>query len=1111
AYNMPKTIPLVEKPDREKLENTIVKLIQRHESLRTSFHIMNEEPVQVIHDTITFNLDYYELDTGLNKDRNLHSNKNTEAGISIRRPFDISQAPLLRVALIKNGDIDSRYLMLMDMHHIISDGISHEILHNDFNALYMGNQLPPLRIQYKDYSQWQHCENEKGNIKNQETYWLKQFEDDIPALALPLDYPRPAIQRFEGDSVTFYLSGNEAKTLKNMALSAGTTSFMMLLSVFNILLGKLDNREDIIVGTPVAGRRHADLEKVIGMFVNTLAIRNFPKGENTFDEFLEEVKIRTLEAFDNQDYQFEELVDNVSVNRDTGRNPLFDVMFALHTTEGGNTQSAAGSKAPAQTENGEKGSLTLNYEIPIASKFDMTLTAVESTENIVFNLTYNTALFKKKTAKRFAGYFKRILSAAVARQEIKLSGIRLLSRQEEQRILYEFNDTGRDFPREKTIPILFAEQAQRTSGNIAIKNPVTILSYGELDQQSSRLAASLRRRGIGNGDIVAVMCDASLSMLKTILAILKVGAVYLPVDSEIPKGRLDYLLSDSQAKLLLARNLPTAAASPDIACLNPEAPELYTTGPETTVEAQQAGPHDPVYTIYTSGTTGRPKGVLLTHSNLVNYVEWFSNEARVTGEDKTLLVSSVAFDLGYTAVYPSLLKGAQLHLLPKEIYRNPDYLLNYITQEGITYLKLTPSFFSIIVPDNRFNTDTISRLRLVVLGGEAIQTGDVETALNKCTGLRIMNHYGPTEVTIGCIARYIEYKDLETYKTRPTIGKPINNTQVYILDKHSNQQPIGIAGELCLSGVGLARGYLNNPQQTAEKFMPGPGVPTKLEEKNPHWEKDKLNAHDLSSKRRDEAAESDPATMLAPVGYLYRTGDLGRWLEDGNIEFLGRIDSQVKIRGYRIELREIEHVLTAYQGVREVVVLARGNDKYAKDKYLSAYIVPDTYSGPDTPKDFATALRRYLSSKLPEYMIPVSFTVIEKIPLTANGKIDTRALPDTVLKTAAEQIAPRNPVEEILAEIWTEVLMDQTSIEQDGEKQTIGIDDNFFHLGGHSLKATVLTLKIHKRLNVKIPLTEVFKTPTIRVLAAYINSHAEETFVSIQPAEKKSFYPLSSA
>ncbi|MCP4146926.1 MAG: amino acid adenylation domain-containing protein, partial [bacterium] len=353
-----------------------------------------------------------------------------------------------------------------------------------------------------------------------------------------------------------------------------------------------------------------------------------------------------------------------------------------------------------------------------------------------------------------------------------------LSRQEEQRILYEFNDTGRDIPREKNIPILFAEQAQRTPGNIAIKTPGTLLSYGELDTQTRRLSVSLRHRGIGDGDIVAVMCDASSSMIKAILAVLKTGAAYLPVDSEIPKGRLDYLLSDSQAKLLLTSDLPTAAGLSDIACLDPGAPELYTPDLDTTVEVSKAGPHEPVYTIYTSGTTGRPKGVLLTHSNLVNYADWFSSEACVTHEDKTLLLSSLAFDLGYTAVYPSLLKGAQLHLLPKETYRSPDHLLNYIAQEGITYLKLTPSFFSIIVTDSQFNAETCSRLRLVVLGGEAIQTNDVETALNRYTGLRIMNHYGPTEVTIGCIARYITREDLEAYKTRPTIGKPINNTRV---------------------------------------------------------------------------------------------------------------------------------------------------------------------------------------------------------------------------------------------------------------------------------------------------------------------------------------------
>ncbi|MCP4154096.1 MAG: AMP-binding protein, partial [bacterium] len=577
AYNMPEAIPIPGEPDLEKLEHAIVKLIRRHESLRTSFHILNEEPVQVIHDSVKFNPDYFETNAEFIKNQNPHDMEEIGDGLSIQnsfnRPFDLSRAPLVRTALIKVKETgDNRCFLLVDMHHIISDGLSHNILKNDFAALYQDKKLPPLRIQYKDYSIWLKNSKQKETIRRQEAYWLRELDGEIPVLDLPLDFPRPAEQTYEGAAHYFEITAGEREKLNAICAHQGVTPYMVLLAIFNVLLSKLSGGEDIIVGTPTAGRSHADLEKIIGMFVNTLALRNFPTGAKTFLQFLRQVKSRTLRVFENQDYPFEDLVDRVAVARDISRNPLFDVMFGLQSDDMSTMESTPWNR---EESNNAVPSRAIHRD-RLKSKFDMTLNVFESEAELIFNLTYNIALFKKETIQRFAGYFKQILSTIMARQEIKLSRIPLVSGEEEQRILYEFNDTRRDLPRGKTIPMLFAEQAQRTPANVAVKTPLSHLSYGELDRQSHHLAASLKYRGIGNGGIVAVMCDASPTMIKAILAVLKAGAAYLPLDPEIPKGRLDYLLSDSQAKLLLAKKLPASAASASIACLNPDEP-----GPNT--------------------------------------------------------------------------------------------------------------------------------------------------------------------------------------------------------------------------------------------------------------------------------------------------------------------------------------------------------------------------------------------------------------------------------------------------------------------------------------------------------------------------------------------------
>ncbi|MCP4153369.1 MAG: amino acid adenylation domain-containing protein, partial [bacterium] len=894
----------------------------------------------------------------------------------------------------------------------------------------------------------------------QEAYWIKEFETEVPVLNVPTDFKRPVIQSFEGNSVDFFITTGEVNALKKMASGEGSTLYMMMLAIYKVLLFKLSGNEDIAVGTLIAGRSHADVQSVIGMFVNTLVIRSCPEGKKSFRNFLGEVKEKILKAFENQDYQFEDLVEKVTVKRDAGRNPLFDVTFTLETRD----------EQPEDTRPGEppdeQNAPEYDYRI---SKFDLTLTTIESGKDLSFSLRYSTKLFKPETIERFIAYFKRIISRVPQNRERLLSDVEVISEEEKKQILYEFNDTGAEFPGGKTIHRLFEEQAgisgDRTVAAAPADGSNIHITYNQLNEKADGLAQTLRAKGCGPGSIISIIAHPSIQTMVGIMAVLKTGGCYLPIDPMYPGGRITYILNDSETKIVLSQSHQPVNDAFDVEILNIEAENLSVRGTndglaETATPTGNAGPGSPVYMIYTSGTTGNPKGVLLKHENLVNYTTWFSTTARLTWDDKSALLSSFAFDLGYTAVYPTILNGGQLHILTRDVYMFPPDLLAYIRTRRISYLKMTPSLFSTIVSDADFSGKTCRSLRLVLLGGEAINTADVETAYRECEHIAIMNHYGPTEATIGCIAQLIKRSNLETYKKRPTIGKPIFNTKVYILDGYLNLLPPGIAGELCISGTGLAGGYFKRDELTGEKFV--------------------------------ESA----------LGRYYRTGDLGRWLPDGNIEFLGRIDHQVKVRGYRVELPEIENRLLQHEEITGAAVLVRNDNP--GDRYLCGYIT--VTSSPST--GWETKIKEFLSETLPEYMIPSYLVTLEKLPLTPNGKLDSKALPRPDLADSKEYIAPTDHIEKKLVETWAKIL----NIHRDDTAHfPIGINGNFFELGGHSLKAIILLSKIHKEFNVKIPLAQLFNAPTIRGLAGCIKEAAPVEFTAIEPVEKKEHYPLSSA
>ncbi|MGE5343974.1 MAG: amino acid adenylation domain-containing protein [Candidatus Omnitrophota bacterium] len=1032
AYNIPVLIPLLEDVDIKTLEDTFKKLLKRHESLRTSFQTVNNLLIQRVHDDAEIEINYFQ----------------TDFQNSFIRPFDLSKAPLIRLGLFEIEK--NRRLLVVDLHHIITDGTSQGILTQDFRGLYKGEELLPLRIQYKDFSEWQNKNKEK--LSRQEVYWLNEFEGEIPALNIPTDYPRPPVQRFEGNRTNIELTHEDVELLMKYALREEVTVYMIMLAVINVLLSKLTGSEDIVIGTPVAGRRHADLEKIIGMFVNTLALRNFPIGEKHFRVFLNEVKDRTLEAFENQEYPFEDLVEQVVINRDMSHNPLFDVMF---TFQNQNRLEVDGFKNTRMDKSKIPSAKAYDNIHPV-SKFDLEITVLEKGEkwNIIFG--YCTTLFKEETIKRFMNYFYRVLGEIIKGTPIKIDEIDMLSEEEKSLILYDFNNTSMGYPKSKSLHQLFKDEAARMPDTVIAVNgeePVVQVTYRELDHRSRCIASLLRKNNITEGSVVGIMIGPSLEMVIGIMGILQTGNAFLPIDPESPTERINYILNDSNMPILLAQSHLKDSVETQVEIIPIDDPTLYR-GECESVEISCL-PDDPVYVIYTSGTTGRPKGVLIRNQNLVNYVHWFIQSIHLNIADRAILTSSFAFDLLYTQFFSSLLFGCPLHVIPRETYLIPHRLLNYLRDHRITYIKVTPSLFNLIVNNTEFSSRALTRLRLVILGGEEININDVEKALQPCPHLQIMDEYGPTETAIGSVARFLDLENIEDYKNAPTIGKPIGNVRIYILDKDFHLVPVGVIGGLFIGGDGVGMGYLNKPQLTSDKFITG------------LWERNTA---------------------------VYSTGDLARWCGDGNIVFLGRADDQVKIRGYRIELGEIESHLLKCNGVKEAIITVRENKN--GEKYLCAYFVSETPIEP-------SVLRKYLSRHLPATMVPSYFIRLESMPLTRNNKINRGALPEPELNREEDFVGPQDEIEKTLAQIWGEVLSQP--------KEKIGVDDNFFELGGHSLKATVVVSRIHKELNIPVPLAEIFKRSTIRGLAECIKKMAQEKYISIEPAEKKEYYPLSPA
>jgi amino acid adenylation domain-containing protein len=843
AYNMPQKLKLIGEVSPDAIRKALQEMINRHEILRTDFIMVNGEPVQKIKEAAEADF-AYEEDT---------KTPESELMKIFVKPFDLGSSPLVRMKLVKRQD---HSLLMIDMHHIVGDGMSMGTFIREFTALYNGEKPERLAHQYKDYSEWM----QKRDLSSQREYWINEFREDIPVLDMPIDFPRPQQQSFKGAAAACITERELGDKIKTLARKSGATEYMIFLSAAMMMLGKYSRQEDIIIGSPISGRTHKDTESMLGMFVNTLAMRGRPEGRKNYNEFLKEVKESCLKAYENQEYPFEELVEAVQITRDMSRNPLFDVMLVLQNNEEEQFKLKGTKAEYAGTES-------------TIAKFDLTFNITEAEGSFEITLEYCTDLFKEESAKGMLEHYVRVLEQIAEAPNVMLSEIEVITEEEKSFILNEFNDTYAEYPREKTAAELFEEQAEKTPDNTAVVYEDEEVTYAELNKRANVLAHKLRALGVKPDDFIVIMAERSIEMIAGIYGIIKAGGAYVPIDPTYPKDRIEYMLNDCKPKAVLTYKAEIETEVPVIDLTDSRVWEGTSENP-----AKVNGPSDLLYVIYTSGTTGKPKGVMVENKGVVSLKSYLTKLYEVNERDSILQFANYVFDASVWEMTMALLSGAVLQLVPNTIISDINGFDNFVNEKEITITLLPPQYYIQTEPDG---------LKILTTGGSASNPETVRKSKGK---YRYINAYGPTENTV--IAAHWEYNGENDIPNNIPIGKPISNTQIYIL-QGSRLCGIGVPGELCIAGDGLARGYLNRPELTAEKFIDNP----------------------------------------FGKGKLYRSGDLARWLTDGNIEYLGRIDEQVKIRGYRIELGEIESVLRKIEYVTDAAVIAREDKNGEKAIY----------------------------------------------------------------------------------------------------------------------------------------------------------------------------------
>lgn len=1047
AYNMPAAIELKGSLDVASLEKALQEIVRRHEVLRTTFKKINDSPVQIIDPSATLSLPIIDLQSIPTTDR---SEKLQQlAAEDTQKPFNLTDGPLLRVSLLKLAtDV---HVLLLNMHHIISDGWSLGIFIHELSTLYQAfcdrrpSPLPNLPIQYADFASWQRQWLSGEVLQKQLDYWQKQLAGIPPILELPIDRPRPPIQTSRGNRLFCRIEPNLTQKLKNLSKKSESTLFMLLLAAFSILLSRYSRQKDIVVGSPIANRNRSEIEGIIGFFVNTLVLRADLEGNPSFWELLKQIRKTSLDAYANQDVPFEQLVEALRPERNLSHTPLFQVMFSLENAPMSKLELPGLTIELLETQN-------------LTAKFDLSLSVEEKESGLKCEWEYNSDLFDPATISLMMEHFQTLLAEIVTDPDRSIWELSLITAAERHKLLVEWNDTQRDYALDKCVHQLFEERSAKTPDKIAVKFEGNELTYRDLNDRANQLARYLQQLGVGPETLVGISIERSLEMVIGLLGILKAGGAYVPLDPAYPQQRLAYMLSDAKVlALLTSENLLThlPETETNLICLDRDWQTIAQNSTENLLTAVKT--ENLAYLIYTSGSTGKPKGVTISHRSLLNFTQAAIDTYAISAVDRVLQFASISFDAAVEEIYPCLTCGGTLVLRTQEMLSSVDTFLKHCQDWGITLLDLPTAFWHQITTQLAATELKIpNSVRLVIIGGERAIPETVRTWQN-CVGDRpmLVNTYGPTEGTVVATAYKLTAEPIE--KEMP-IGRPLPNTQTYILDPYLQPVPIGVPGELHIGGLGLARGYLNQPELTQEKFIPNPIPPAPL------------NKVGLRGDR------------------LYKTGDLVKYLPDGNIEFLGRIDTQVKIRGFRIELGEIEALLAEHPQVREAAIIAR--EEAQGSKQLVAYTVINSEAV--TIAD----LRQFLAEKLPDYMVPSAFVFLETMPLTPNGKLDRRALPApdrSSLASASNFVAPRDAVELQLAQIWSNIL----------NIESVGIYDNFFDLGGHSLLAVRLLSSIQEKFAKNLSLTTLFQNATIENLAKVIHSATEDRvslpLVPIQP------------
>ena len=1027
AYNMACPVRLRGTLNVRALEEAVNHVVARHESLRTTFVAHHGEPRQVIASTLRISPVTFDLSNLGPVEREAEAHRLVSDIVG--RPFDLARGPLLNVTLIRLAE--SEHILLITTHHIIGDGWSLGIFFREFSACYSafatGKQitLPELPIQYADFAEWQRRWLQSEVLGKQLAYWRNRLSGKLPILSLPTDYPRPSVQTFQGDQCPAEVPPALLAEVNAMSRREGVTPYMALLAAFQTFLSRHTEQEDIIVGTPIAGRSRPETESMIGLFMNTLILRTDLSGNPTFRELLHRVREEALEAYAHQEVPFGKLVAELQPERNLSYPPLFQVLFSLQNMPLPEVHLPGLVLTPVEAGN-------------TVSKVDFTLEAATTGTSLKFAIEYNTALFSPARIRRMANAWRTTVEKLVASPDRRIGSFSILSPEEHRQIVQGWNETAISYPADKSIHELFEAQAAVSPDATAIVFGEESLTYREVNDRANRIACFLRRSGVQSETFVGILMDRSPAMVVALLGVLKAGGAYVPLDPAYPQQRITFMIEDSGMRFVLTES-PLLGILSDTGveafCVDSDWKRIEQAGESS---ARTVGASDLAYLIYTSGSTGRPKGVEITHRAVVNFLESMQSAPGLNNKDVMLAVTTLSFDIAVLELLLPLTVGARVVIASRETSLDAARLAQLMSSSGATVMQATPAMWRMLIEAGWMGNPELK----ILSGGEALPPDLAGELLERSSSL--WNMYGPTETTIWSSIHRVKNE------TDPVvIGRPIANTEIHVLDKWLNPVPIGVAGELYIGGDGLARGYWNRPELTAERFVPDP----------------------FHSGSR-----------------LYRTGDLARYLPDGTIECMGRVDYQVKIRGFRIELGEIEATLRQFPEVNDCVVVAREDTK--NDKRLVGYFVAAR-----DPQPSVSDLRSRLRHRLPEYMVPSVFVALNSIPRTPNGKVDRAALPapgQARPNLDTQFVAPRNETEASIAGIWQRLL----------KVQRVGRDDNFFDLGGHSLLMVQVHSALLETLPASLTILDLFRYPTVKSLAEFL-SQGEPKTVSFDKAQDR--------